>query len=88
MQNGSLSGNSHQQSRPETYNRQSIAKFHTEQEVISHANNSEYGLSAAIFTNNVSRAHRVAVALEVGQVTINNWGTLNANTPFGGVKRS
>ncbi|KAF1851636.1 putative aldehyde dehydrogenase [Cucurbitaria berberidis CBS 394.84] len=65
-----------------------IAKFETESEVVGKANDSEYGLSAAIFTNDVNRAHRVAAAIETGQVTVNSWGTLNANTPFGGVKQS
>ncbi|KAM3528754.1 hypothetical protein MY4038_005759 [Beauveria bassiana] len=66
----------------------SIAKFTSEAEVIEKANATEYGLSAAVFTNNVSRAQRVSSALESGQVTINCWGMLNANTPFGGVKQS
>lgn len=67
---------------------QAITKFDSEAEVISKANDSELGLAAAVFTNDVSRAHRVAAAIEVGQVTVNSWGTLNANTPFGGVKQS
>ncbi|OAA47994.1 Aldehyde dehydrogenase domain protein [Beauveria brongniartii RCEF 3172] len=66
----------------------SIAKFTTEAEVIEKANATEYGLSAAVFTNNVSRAQRVSSALESGQVTVNCWGMLHANTPFGGVKQS
>lgn len=56
--------------------------------MIAKANDTEYGLSAAIFTNDVNRAHRVAAAIETGQVTINIWGSINANTPFGGVKQS
>ncbi|XWX01648.1 hypothetical protein V2A60_009676 [Cordyceps javanica] len=66
----------------------SIARFTTESEVIQKANDTEYGLSAAVFTNNVSRAERVSSALESGQVTVNCWGALHANTPFGGVKQS
>ncbi|KAM3501691.1 hypothetical protein MY10362_005363 [Beauveria mimosiformis] len=66
----------------------SIAKFTTEAEVIEKANATEYGLSAAVFTNNVSRAQRVSSALESGQVTVNCWGMIHANTPFGGVKQS
>ncbi|KGO55702.1 Aldehyde dehydrogenase, N-terminal [Penicillium expansum] len=66
----------------------SIAKFHTEAEVIEKANATEFGLSAAVFTNDVNRAQRVSEALECGQVTINCWGMLHANTPFGGVKQS
>lgn len=52
------------------------------------ANDSPYGLSAAVFTNDVNRSQRVSAALECGQVTVNCWGALNANTPFGGVKES
>ncbi|KAF7558088.1 hypothetical protein G7Z17_g133 [Cylindrodendrum hubeiense] len=66
----------------------SIAKFKTEAEVIEKANSSEYGLSAAIFTRDVNRAQRVSEALESGQVTVNCWAILHANTPFGGVKQS
>ncbi|KAK3900708.1 putative aldehyde dehydrogenase [Staphylotrichum tortipilum] len=66
----------------------SIAKFQTEAEVIEKANATEYGLSAAVFTNDVNRAQRVSEALESGQVTVNCWGLLHANTPFGGVKQS
>ncbi|KAK2772929.1 putative aldehyde dehydrogenase [Colletotrichum kahawae] len=66
----------------------SIAKFSTEKEAIQKANDTEYGLSAAVFTNNVNRAQRVSAAIESGQVTINCWGMLHANTPFGGVKQS
>ncbi|KAB5580368.1 putative aldehyde dehydrogenase [Coniochaeta sp. 2T2.1] len=66
----------------------SIAKFHTENEAIEKANATEYGLSAAVFTNDVNRAQRVSEVLESGQVTVNCWGMLHANTPFGGVKQS
>ena len=68
-----------------TFHLQSIAKFHDEEEVIQKANNTEYGLSAAIFTKDLVRAHRVADRLESGQVTINAWGMLAANLPFGGM---
>lgn len=67
---------------------QSIAKFHDEAEVIQKANNSEYGLSAAVFTKNLERAHRVADSLESGQVTINAWAMLAPNMPFGGMLSS
>ncbi|KAJ5525938.1 hypothetical protein N7494_012588 [Penicillium frequentans] len=66
----------------------SIAKFSSEAEVISKANDSAHGLSAAIFTNDVNRAHRVTKALESGQVTVNAWAMLSPNVPFGGVKES
>ncbi|KAJ5309370.1 uncharacterized protein N7443_001831 [Penicillium atrosanguineum] len=66
----------------------SIAKFSTEEEVIAKANNSHHGLSAAIFTNDVNRSHRVTKELESGQVTVNAWAMLAPNVPFGGVKES
>jgi aldehyde dehydrogenase (NAD+) len=69
-------------------NYQSIAKFSTEEEVIAKANDSHHGLSAAIFTNNINRAHRVTKAIESGQVTVNAWAMLSPNVPFGGVKES
>ena len=56
--------------------------------MIQRANDSEYGLAGAVFTQNVSRAVRVAKALDVGMATINCWGALDPNTPFGGVKQS
>ena len=67
---------------------QSIASFDTEEEVIHKANDSCYGLSAAIFTKNIDRAYRVSKGLESGQVTVNTWGNVNTNVPFGGVKES
>ncbi|KAJ5791119.1 uncharacterized protein N7518_008130 [Penicillium psychrosexuale] len=66
----------------------SIAKFTTEEEVIFKANDSHHGLSAAIFTNNINRAHRVTKELDSGQVTVNAWAMLSPNVPFGGVKES
>ncbi|CAJ0552229.1 Ff.00g062080.m01.CDS01 [Fusarium sp. VM40] len=66
----------------------SIAKFKTEQEVIELANDTEYGLAAAVFTNDISRAIRVSEQVECGLVTVNSWGAVHANTPFGGVKQS
>ncbi|KAF6803449.1 putative aldehyde dehydrogenase, partial [Colletotrichum musicola] len=66
----------------------SIARFGSEEEVITKANDSSYGLSAAVFTKDLGRAFRVTEGVEAGQVTVNMWGTVNANTPFGGVKES
>jgi aldehyde dehydrogenase (NAD+) len=66
----------------------SIAKFKTEEEVIALANGTDYGLAASIFTNDIARAVRVSEQVEVGIVTINTWGSIHANTPFGGIKQS
>ncbi|OCT49461.1 putative aldehyde dehydrogenase [Cladophialophora carrionii] len=65
-----------------------ISKFSHEADALHKANDSEYGLAAAIFTSDIARAKRVSDALEVGMVTVNCWGMINANTPFGGVKQS
>ena len=66
----------------------SIAKFKTEEEVIALANDNEYGLAAALFTNDISRAIRVSDQIEAGMVTVNTWGSISANAPFGGIKQS
>ncbi|PTD04708.1 Aldehyde dehydrogenase [Fusarium culmorum] len=66
----------------------SFAKFKTEEEVISLANDNEYGLAAAVFTNDISRAVRVSDQIEVGIVFVNTWGSISANSPFGGIKQS
>ncbi|RAL01411.1 putative aldehyde dehydrogenase, partial [Aspergillus ibericus CBS 121593] len=65
-----------------------IAPFDTEEEAIALANDSAHGLSAAVFTNDINRAHRVTAGIESGQVTVNAWSMLAANAPFGGVKES
>jgi aldehyde dehydrogenase (NAD+) len=66
----------------------SIASFSTEEEVIEKANHSTYGLSAAVFTRDLNKAFRVSEGLESGQVTVNSWGDVSANAPFGGIKES
>ena len=66
----------------------SIMPFDTEEEVLSYANSVRYGLSATVWTENLSRAHRVAAALESGIVWVNCWLLRDLRTPFGGVKDS
>ena len=66
----------------------SIIPFKTEEEVIEMANSTKYGLSASIFTENVSRAHRVAAAIDSGVVWINTWLLRDLRIPFGGMKHS
>ncbi|KAK3645222.1 hypothetical protein LTR56_009274 [Elasticomyces elasticus] len=66
-----------------------INKFKTEEEVLAKANDSEFGLYASVYTNDLSRALRVAKALESGQVAINCTSpTSIADMPFGGYKQS
>lgn len=67
---------------------QTISKFSNEEDAIKMANNSEYGLAAYIFTSDIACAKRVSESLEVGQVSVNSWGLINVNVPFGGVKQS
>jgi acyl-CoA reductase-like NAD-dependent aldehyde dehydrogenase len=65
-----------------------ISKFASEEEVLQLANGVRYGLSASVWTADVKRAHRVAHALEVGQVWVNCWMYRDLRVPFGGVKHS
>ncbi len=66
----------------------SVTPFETEDEVLAYANSVRYGLSATLWTENLSRAHRVAEKLESGIVWINCWLLRDLRTPFGGVKDS
>ncbi len=66
----------------------SIQPFDTETEVLNYANSTEYGLSATIWTENLSRAHRMAEKIESGIVWINCWLLRDLRTPFGGMKNS
>lgn len=52
------------------------------------ANDTDYGLSATVWTNNLQRAHRVADQLDSGIVWINCWLVRDLRTPFGGTKNS
>lgn len=66
----------------------SVMKFKTEAEAIRLANSVRYGLTAYIWTNNTSRAHRIARDVESGMVWINSQNVRHLPTPFGGVKYS
>ncbi|GAA6140960.1 aldehyde dehydrogenase family protein [Hydrogenophaga sp. 5NK40-0174] len=65
-----------------------IIPFDTEEEAIALANDNRYGLSASLWTRDVSAAHRVAACLEAGAVAVNCWSPLDARLPWGGVKDS
>ena len=65
-----------------------LQPFDTEEEALALANNSVYGLSATVWTENLNRAHRMAEYLEAGIVWINCWLLRDLRTPFGGVKQS
>lgn len=65
-----------------------VAPFDTEEEAIRRANDTDYGLCATIWTQNLSRGHRVAHAVRAGLVWVNTWYLRDLRTPFGGVGRS
>ena len=65
-----------------------ILPFSTEQEVVNMCNGVQYGLSASIFCNNISKAHRVAAAIDAGVIWINTWLLRDLRIPFGGMKHS
>lgn len=66
----------------------SLNVFKDEKEAITLANKSEYGLASSIWTNDLSRAHRVGNQIETGIVWINCWMNRDLRTPFGGMKNS
>jgi aldehyde dehydrogenase (NAD+) len=66
----------------------SISKFKDEEEVIRHANNSIYGLAAAVHTKDLNTAINVSNALKAGTVWVNTYNTLHHQLPFGGYKES
>ena len=66
----------------------SLIPFKTEDEVIDMANSTKYGLSASIFTENISKGHRVAAKIDAGVVWINTWLLRDLRIPFGGMKQS
>jgi len=65
-----------------------VAPFDTEEQAVQLANDTRYGLAAAVWTSNLQRAHRVARQMEVGITWVNDWFLRDLRTPFGGVKLS
>ena len=65
-----------------------VTPFDTEDEVIELANDTRYGLSATVWTQDLTRAHRVVAQLEAGIIWINTWFLRDLRTPFGGMKYS
>ncbi len=65
-----------------------VLAFDDEDEVIARANDTEFGLSAAVFTNDLTRAHRVIAALDAGSCWINTYNICPIEMPFGGFKQS
>lgn len=66
----------------------SVLDFETEEEVMERANNTEFGLAAGVFTNDLTRAHRVVSQFEAGTCYINTYNLAPVEAPFGGSKMS
>jgi aminomuconate-semialdehyde/2-hydroxymuconate-6-semialdehyde dehydrogenase len=65
-----------------------IMPFDTEEEALNYANSTQYGLASMVWTENLTRAHRIAQNIHAGIVWINCWLLRDLRTPFGGVKGS
>lgn len=65
-----------------------VLPFHSEEEAIGIANDTEYGLAAGLWTSDLSRAQRVTRALDAGMVFVNRYGCYDFASPFGGFKAS
>jgi aldehyde dehydrogenase (NAD+) len=65
-----------------------VIPFTNEDHAVALANDSEYGLSAGIWTTDVARTHRVAAQLDAGQIYVNEWPAGLVEGPFGGYKNS
>ena len=65
-----------------------LMPFDAEEEVVQYANSTSYGLAATIWTENLTRAHRLAHQIQSGMVWINCWMLRDLRTPFGGMKNS
>lgn len=66
----------------------SVFGFETEEQAIAMANDSDYGLAAGLWSQDIDRIMRVTRRLESGQVFVNNWAGGDQSVPFGGVKQS
>jgi betaine-aldehyde dehydrogenase len=65
-----------------------VLEFEDEDEVVARANDTDFGLSAAVFTNDLTRAHRVIAQLQAGTCWINQYNVTPIELPFGGYKQS
>ena len=65
-----------------------VSQFDSEDEVLQMANDTDYGLAAAVWTTDLKRAHSFSAKLDVGIVWINSWYLRDLRTPFGGTKLS
>jgi betaine-aldehyde dehydrogenase len=65
-----------------------VLEFEEEDEVVARANATEFGLAAGVFTEDLTRAHRVIARLQAGTCWINHYNVTPIELPFGGVKQS
>jgi aldehyde dehydrogenase (NAD+) len=65
-----------------------VTTFHDERQAVEIANATEYGLGGGLWTRDLSRAHRVAAAMESGMVWVNSYKRVNPGSPFGGIRNS
>ena len=65
-----------------------VTRFKSEEEALKLANDSDYGLGAAVWTRDLSRAHRMSRRLKAGSVFVNNYNDGDMTVPFGGYKQS
>lgn len=67
---------------------QQLIRFKSIDEVIERANNSNYGLAAAVFTKDLDKANHIVQGLRAGTVWVNAYNAFGAQAPFGGYKQS
>ena len=65
-----------------------VLPFDDDDEVVAQANDSDYGLAATVWTNDIARAHRLAKRIQSGTVTLNCQMVFDHSMPFGGYKQS
>ena len=65
-----------------------LVPFETDEEALRYANSTKYGLASSIWSQDISRCHRLAAAIESGLVWVNTWMLRDLRTPMGGVKQS